>query len=354
MTIAEPSASKTEVVPLPSDSSSVVLSSRPLPSAPISMLGRSPAWAPCGFSAPCWRLIGLKWPPADAKSGGSHLPTAWTCTPWAPRGRPWPSTTTRTTLPTCVKVAVPAGWPAAVRSSARAVLSVAGAPPMLAHPASSTDVTTAINALMVSSFWRGTLGGFPSNPSKAPPGSLKRLGGGEQVHRRQGQRLGAGHDPRPRHRRARPPGELARVAGHAVRRDPDVGMDRRQPLAHVAAVGGAVAGLPVVGILREVDELEILREESGHGGVRLEGLVHGRIVGDRDAAAGGGSGALGGRREAPQQLPAIVHGDRAQVELGAGVLGDDVGLLAALRDDAVHAGVGTDLLAHRIERVEEA
>ena len=78
MTSAEPSESKMDVGPLPSVNSSVVLSSRPLPSGPTVRFGRSPPCAPLGFSAPCSRLSGLKWLPAELKSGGSHLPTVWT------------------------------------------------------------------------------------------------------------------------------------------------------------------------------------------------------------------------------------------------------------------------------------
>src|SRR5205807_65416 len=75
-TSALPSASKSDVGPLPSVTRSVTVSRRPVPSASIVMFGRSPACGPSGFSSPCWRFPGLKWPPADAKSGGSQRPTA--------------------------------------------------------------------------------------------------------------------------------------------------------------------------------------------------------------------------------------------------------------------------------------
>src|ERR1700676_1397213 len=42
-----------------------------LPSAPTVKLGLSPAWWPSGFSNPCFLPSGLKWGPADLKSGAS-------------------------------------------------------------------------------------------------------------------------------------------------------------------------------------------------------------------------------------------------------------------------------------------
>src|ERR1019366_8851127 len=44
-----------------------------LPSGPTVKLGLSPAWWPSGFSNPCFFPSGLKWPPADLKSGASHF-----------------------------------------------------------------------------------------------------------------------------------------------------------------------------------------------------------------------------------------------------------------------------------------
>ena len=44
-----------------------------VPSAPTVKFGMSPACGPSGFSMPCFFMSGLKWPPADAKSGPSHL-----------------------------------------------------------------------------------------------------------------------------------------------------------------------------------------------------------------------------------------------------------------------------------------
>src|SRR6266481_65130 len=44
-----------------------------LPSAPTVRLGLSPAWWPSGFSNPCFLPSGLKWGPADLKSGASHF-----------------------------------------------------------------------------------------------------------------------------------------------------------------------------------------------------------------------------------------------------------------------------------------
>src|SRR5206468_6856086 len=88
-------------------------------------------------------------------------------------------------------------------------------------------------------------------------------------------------------------------------------------------------------------------------GVGSQRLVHGGIGRDLHAASGGGGGAVRGGAEAPEQLVAVGDGRSAQVELRARVFRDDVGLLAALGDDAVDACLGTDLLAHGVQRVEE-
>src|SRR5215470_4757244 len=130
-------------------------------------------------------------------------------------------------------------------------------------------------------------------------------------------------------------------------------MDRREHLAHVAAVGRAVAGLAVVRIDREADHAEVLLEEIRHGPVRLERVVHDLLGGHLGAAARRRGGAVGAGREPAEQLLAVVFGERAQVEIGARVLGDDVRLVAALDDDPVHARVGPELLAHLVEPDEE-
>ena len=46
------------------------------PFFPAVRFGMSPACAPSGFRSPWCFPAGLKCPPADLKSGGSHLPTA--------------------------------------------------------------------------------------------------------------------------------------------------------------------------------------------------------------------------------------------------------------------------------------
>src|SRR2546428_4177630 len=53
------------------------------------------------------------------------------------------------------------------------------------------------------------------------------------------------------------------------------------------------------------------------------------------------------------ELVDVVPRERAQVEIGARVLGDDVRLLAAFDDDPVDARVGAELLAHLVEGDEE-
>src|SRR5205823_6434085 len=67
-TRALPSASHTDEGPEPSESCSVVVSMRPVPSGPTVRFGRSPACEPCGFSAPCCLFVGLKCGPALLKS----------------------------------------------------------------------------------------------------------------------------------------------------------------------------------------------------------------------------------------------------------------------------------------------
>src|SRR6266702_2762612 len=50
-----------------------VVASRLAVPTPVTMrLGRSPACAPSGLSRPCFLPVGLKWAPADTKSGGSQ------------------------------------------------------------------------------------------------------------------------------------------------------------------------------------------------------------------------------------------------------------------------------------------
>src|SRR3989442_4730260 len=163
---ALPSASHTDVGPEPSVSCSVVVSMRPLPSGATVRFGRSPACGkPCGFSAPCCLFMGLKCSPALVKSGGSHLPTAWTCTPCGPGGRPLTSTTMRTTLPACAKRATPTVWPCGVFNSAMAGLS----PPdvMTAQPASSSVSASARPVFIGEPPWRARLGCASSVPCSA-------------------------------------------------------------------------------------------------------------------------------------------------------------------------------------------
>src|SRR5215470_16235660 len=116
-------------------------------------------------------------------------------------------------------------------------------------------------------------------------------------------------------------------------------MDRRKGLAHVAAVGGAVAGLGVFRVFREADASEVRFEQPGHRLVGPERLVNGGLRGDSDAAAGRGAGALGGGLESAQQLVAVVTVERAKVEVGSRVLRNDVRLLTTLDDDAVDSRI---------------
>src|SRR5262244_3049402 len=105
--LVPPSPKSEPAAPLLRVTAGVIASRLPLPAAPITRFGRSPAWEPSGLRRPCLRPVGLKCAPAETKSGGSHLPTACTCTPFGPGGR-WEAVTwIRTPSAPCVNVAVP-------------------------------------------------------------------------------------------------------------------------------------------------------------------------------------------------------------------------------------------------------
>src|SRR5262249_60140093 len=123
----------------------------------------------------------------------------------------------------------------------------------------------------------------------------------------------------------------------------DGGTNRGRRWAQLAAVGGAVASLAVVRILREADHAEVLGEEIGHRRVRLQRVVNDRLGRHLGPAAGRRGGAFGAGREPPEQLLAVVLGERAQGEIRARVFGDDVRLIAALYDGGRHARVGPEL-----------
>src|SRR5207245_368944 len=141
--------------------------------------------------------------------------------------------------------------------------------------------------------------------------------------------------------------------GDAIRRDADVRVDGREGLADVSTVRRAISRLAVVRIDGKIDVLEVLTEEGGHGDVGLEWIVDDRVRCHLHRAARGRGRALGAPFEAPQQLLTVILRGRPQVELRGRVLRDDVGLVAALGDDAVYARVGLELLAHLVERDEE-
>src|SRR5882762_8425195 len=72
-TSAVPPLLKSEWLSLPSVTSLFSALKCALPSAPTVKLGLSPLWWPSGFSNPCILPSGLKWGPADLKSGPSHF-----------------------------------------------------------------------------------------------------------------------------------------------------------------------------------------------------------------------------------------------------------------------------------------
>src|ERR1700722_1729927 len=83
-----------DVPPLFSSESSVtsLSSNRNGPALPLASTVKffmSPAWCPSGLSNPCFLPSGLKWPPADLKSGPSHFGTWWKWMACSPGVRSW-------------------------------------------------------------------------------------------------------------------------------------------------------------------------------------------------------------------------------------------------------------------------
>jgi hypothetical protein len=95
------------------------------PLASTVKFGMSPAWGPCGLSAPCCLCSGLKWPPADLKSGPSHLAASWMWIAWSPAGRPLTASVIFTPPGAGASLAVPMLLPAA--SLSLTVIGLAGA-----------------------------------------------------------------------------------------------------------------------------------------------------------------------------------------------------------------------------------
>ena len=82
-----------------------------LPFSSTVKFGMSPAWAPSGFCMPCFLLSGLKWPPADLKSGPSHFAVWWTWMACSPGDRSWTASLIETPFAAAVSVAVPTSLP---------------------------------------------------------------------------------------------------------------------------------------------------------------------------------------------------------------------------------------------------
>src|SRR6185369_6340902 len=96
----------------------MVVSSLPLPSGPTVRLGRSPMCGPCGDSVPCILCMGFQCPPAEAKSGALHWPTAWRWMPCKPGVKPLAITVILTPSPFWTKVAWPTCCPCPLLSVA--------------------------------------------------------------------------------------------------------------------------------------------------------------------------------------------------------------------------------------------
>ena len=136
---------------------------------------------------------------------------------------------------------------------------------------------------------------------------------GEEVERRQGQRLRAATMA------ARASGEArarrSPASGRGLRRaSADVRVDRGDRLAHVAGVRRAVSRLAVVGVHRELDAGEVPPEELRHRPLGLSGSWM-RVEGHLDTTPGGGGGALGRRLEAPPHFLEVVLVGRAEIEV---------------------------------------
>ena len=78
---------------------------------------QSPMCGPAGLFMPCLRAVGFQWSPALAKSGASQRPTAWTCRPCTPCGRPAASMRKVTPPAVCQARTLPIDWPAELTSA---------------------------------------------------------------------------------------------------------------------------------------------------------------------------------------------------------------------------------------------
>src|SRR5579864_1501267 len=96
-----------------------------LPLASTVKFFTSPAWWPSGLSKPCFLASGLKCPPADLKSGPSHLGTWWKWMACSPGGRSWRLSSRPTPEPCSQRSTVPTLLPWASLSSTL-VLAAAG------------------------------------------------------------------------------------------------------------------------------------------------------------------------------------------------------------------------------------
>src|ERR1700730_2274261 len=103
-----------------------------------------------GFRVPCCLASGLKWGPADLKSGASHRGFWWMWTACGPTGRFLRLTLMMRSFLPCVKVAVPASSPVPVLSGTTtdaAGLAKAGEAAIRQRPRAAMEVRMAISPI---------------------------------------------------------------------------------------------------------------------------------------------------------------------------------------------------------------
>ena len=92
-------------------------------------------------------------------------------------------------------------------------------------------------------------------------------------------------------------------------------------------------------------------EDFGEGGVGGEVAVAGAVPGEGEGGFGGFGGAAEAGGDALAHFVEQAFTGGADIKFGGGVVGDDVGFLAAVLDDAVDADLGLGLLAEQADRL---